>query len=106
MVAIYCRKKNVKVKQAQLDIVLYHLKQCGVHIDYAVHERHGHYNQLHTHCMVRYNKKYKSLTSYGNIEYDGYDFKIHWTPLFNHYGCMMYLEKTFGHIVADISSAI
>ncbi len=106
LVSILCNKKNEIIKQKQLDDILYHLKQCGVHIDYAIHEQHGYYKQLHTHAVCRYEKKYKSLTTYGNVDFDGYDFKIHWTPIHDLGGCIKYIEKTPKHIVATISNAI
>lgn len=103
LMSISCNKKNENIKQSQLDEILYHLKQCGVHIHYAVHEKHGYYNQLHTHAMVTYNGKFKDHTKYGNKEFDGYDFKVHWTPVTDTLGCIHYLEKTDNHIVSTIA---
>ena len=99
MLSIYKRQKNLKTTLKELKEVIYHLDECGVHIDYAVAEQHGHYNKLHCHAMVRYKGRYSSHTKYGNIEFDGYDFKIHWTPIKDYVGCMRYLEKSNNHIV-------
>lgn len=102
MVSIYKRQKNLKTTQRELEDVITHLKTCGVHVDYAVHEKHGRYNRLHTHAIVRFTGRYKTITSYGNREYEGFDFKIHWKPIHDVCGCMGYLEKTFNHVIVDL----
>lgn len=90
MVSIHKQNKKEKVKLSQLNDIIIYLTSNGVHFDYIVAEQHGYYNQLHCHCMVRYKGRYLPLSKYklGTSWY-----RIHWTPIKDHRGCMHYLEK-------------
>ncbi len=80
LLTIHCSQKLEYIRKEDLDIIVEHLKSCGVRFKRIAYENGGIYHQLHIHAIVHFRGRYKPLCKYGDHKVSK-SYQIRWDAL-------------------------
>ncbi len=80
LLTIHCSQKKEYIAQIDLDIIVDHLKACGVRFKRIAYENGGRYHQLHIHAIAHFNGRWYPLRKYGDHKV-GRSYQIRWDAL-------------------------